>query len=63
MLRIRVVEEIEGVHIRSKSFSPGKDADYEFLCTLMEKIGFTPSGKTAKLRLRFLRALWPGLPR
>ena len=48
-LRIRVFEEdYFSTYIRSKSFYPAGDADYDTICLLLERMGFRPTGKEEK---------------
>jgi len=42
-IRIRVVEELHGEHIRSKTFYPGKTATFEGVCEMLIRMGFPPS--------------------
>ena len=49
-IRIRVIEEDSSdpgypVHVRSRSFYPGANADFNLVCLIMSKMGFRPSRK------------------
>ena len=45
-IRIRVFEEdYYSTYVRSKSFYPAGDADYDTICLLLERMGFQPSKK------------------
>jgi hypothetical protein len=49
MIRIRVVEEKHGVHIRSKTFRVGPDADFNALCKAMRQYGYIAAKPKASL--------------
>lgn len=52
-IRIRVVEELHGEHIQSRTFYPGQTATFEGVCKMMTQMGFPPSApKTANSSLR-----------